>query len=262
MNVTTLTLPELEHLLEEYPWFTLARKEYVRRQGKMGEDALRRAAAEAGMYLMSRSEFLDELQGKSRSVRRKESVPAEQPDAGTRQRAAVQPAESQTAEAVPAVQDTAQDAVIDSAEAGPAAQEEPAPVETVDDIIDPVIEKPARSEEEKPKYYVVNGDYFDKEDYRELEQEGLAFDTSALVFNPIASAISAMEDAPAPAVQPKVEVREDNDDSFITETLAKIYLEQEFYQRAIDIYEKLILLYPKKSAYFATLIEQAKNIKQ
>ncbi len=241
MNVTTLTLPELEHLLEEYPWFTLARKEYVRRQGKMGEDALRRAAAEAGLYLLSRSEFIDELQGKSRMARSQEHIPAPAPKA-----------EETVVSQVPEQPDS------------PAAdvKTEPAAAKTIEDIIDPVIEKPAAGETDKPKFYVVNGDYFDKEDYRELEQEGLAFDTSSLVFNPIASALSAMEENPVTTVSVKSVPEEVNDDAFITETLAKIYLEQEFYQRAIDIYEKLILLYPKKSAYFATLIEQAKNIKQ
>ena len=209
MQVQTLTISELEHLLEEYPWFTLARKEYVRRRGDMGEDALRQAAAEAGLFLLSRSGFMDELKGRSANVRHQEVRTA-----------------ATIAEVVPA------------------------------------IEKTADKAEEKPKYYVVNGDYFDKDDYRELEKEGLAFDTSALVFNPIASAISSMEEMPAAVLSQADCNCGDEDDSFCTETLAKIYLEQEFYQRAIDIYEKLILLYPKKSAYFATLIEQAKNIKQ
>jgi len=48
------------------------------------------------------------------------------------------------------------------------------------------------------------------------------------------------------------------DDNFMTETLAKIYADQSLYQLAIDAYEKLILLYPKKSDYFASLIQDLK----
>ena len=49
------------------------------------------------------------------------------------------------------------------------------------------------------------------------------------------------------------------DEDFYTETLGKIYAEQGFSQRALEVYEKLILLYPEKSAYFAALIEEIKK---
>ena len=56
----------------------------------------------------------------------------------------------------------------------------------------------------------------------------------------------------------KVSLKDVGDDNFMTETLAKIYVDQSLYQLAIKAYEKLILLYPKKSDYFAPLIQELK----
>jgi hypothetical protein len=53
------------------------------------------------------------------------------------------------------------------------------------------------------------------------------------------------------------------DNSYLmTETLARVYLEQKKYQRAIQAYEILILKYPEKSSFFADRISDIKILQQ
>ena len=48
----------------------------------------------------------------------------------------------------------------------------------------------------------------------------------------------------------------------MTETLARIYLEQKKYKKAIQAYEILILKYPEKSIFFANRIKDIKDLQQ
>ena len=47
-----------------------------------------------------------------------------------------------------------------------------------------------------------------------------------------------------------------NEEEFVSEQLAEIYAQQGLFDQAKETYRKLSLLYPKKSIYFAELIEK------
>ena len=63
------------------------------------------------------------------------------------------------------------------------------------------------------------------------------------------------------------EIHEDNEstelikESLVTETLAKLYVEQENYEKAIQTYKILILKFPEKNSYFASAIKKLKKLK-
>ena len=66
------------------------------------------------------------------------------------------------------------------------------------------------------------------------------------------------KDATVIAIEP---IAEDNS-YLMTETLARVYLEQKKYSKAIQAYEILILKYPEKSSFFADRISDIKILQQ
>lgn len=144
--------------------------------------------------------------------------------------------------------------------------------------------------------YVVGGDYFSKADIDSLEnkQENISLNylkgaggatsggsatsgSAAMQGSGATSGSAAMQgsgtDAEGSATpgsgavaeggaiakdESSGEISLEIDSPLCTETLASIYAQQGYYQQAIEIYSKLCLLYPEKSAYFATLVKEVK----
>jgi hypothetical protein len=71
----------------------------------------------------------------------------------------------------------------------------------------------------------------------------------------------ASTSTPSPVLEEDLVRRPSNDTTLMTETLAKVYLEQKKYDRAIQAYEILILKNPEKSSLFADRIEDIRQLK-
>jgi tetratricopeptide (TPR) repeat protein len=120
----------------------------------------------------------------------------------------------------------------------------------VEELIKAYISETVQVEEssaaEKRKTYAGVGDYFSQEDYDKVRK------SDDNVFSRYAA--KARQD------KPENEVTSTEDLGFYTETLAQIYAEQGYFEQAKHIYSKLILAYPEKSAYFATLIQKMNEL--
>ena len=107
-------------------------------------------------------------------------------------------------------------------------------------------EKKDRETPEKRKVYAGVGDYFSQDDYDQVRS------SDDNVFSRYA--------AKARREKPEQSEGTSEDLGLYTETLAQIYAEQGYYDQAKYIYSKLILAYPEKSAYFASLIQKIEEL--
>ena len=105
-------------------------------------------------------------------------------------------------------------------------------------IIEPLQTVFPRDQEEKKKVISIIDNFIEKED--SLVPKRAEF------FSPSKAAKASLED----------------NDSVVTETLASIYAAQGNINKAISTYNKLSLLHPEKSSYFAALIEKLKSEKK
>ena len=123
----------------------------------------------------------------------------------------------------------------------------------------------------RPRVIVAGGDFFSKEDLKSIDpEEDMEIKLkSSPFYRPAADPIAEEKEkqaSPKPKEKRGSLLKEDgsvnfDDLAFCTETLGHIYAQQGFYDKAIDVFSKLILLYPQKSAYFAALVnEMKKNI--
>ncbi len=224
-DLGTLSLGDLMEVIKEYPWFGAARKELcARMSGIGGNDWGTVQYADAAMYIPSReliAEMVLAAPADGSAVRDaaaviKEYIAPSAP-AGSAMAAGTRAAAPAAASAGPR---TAAPAAASAGEVGASA---------------------ASGQVYRRTVVPVGGDFFSKEEYASVTRE------SDKVFSRFKAARSEADEEGK---------WKDPELGFCTETLGRIYAEQGYFDEAKKIYSRLMLRYPEKSAYFASLIRK------
>lgn len=112
---------------------------------------------------------------------------------------------------------------------------------------------------------IIEKEYEDKQDATEMRGQNLIDSfiekSSSEVFARELSELNLEKDMSQEQSNTELESQDSYlDDSFFTESLAKIYIKQGKYHKAIEIIKKLSLNYPKKSIYFAEQIKELEEL--
>ena len=263
----------IERSIERYPWYSLAYVELFKRMAPMGDEHKNAALNKAAAKVFSRKKLFEftiqkesthnpietsithPVSDKSEELKKvveveteKENVCADDKEISGEEKEEIDATEKDN----PQVET---DTVVINPTTIVPQDEEIQLIEQEEDEISFVIDEETTQEEQKPKIIVVGGDYFGRDDF-----ESIKLDDSKPLDKFIAERPSLVKQNPLPETKVSSEEFIEFDDTvFYTETLAKIYTEQGFYKRAIDVYAKLILLYPEKSSYFASLVQELKT---
>ncbi len=238
-DLRSLTMEELAEVINIYPWFGGARKELCVRMAKVGGNGWGKTQySDAAMYVASRtlvSDIVRSAREEDYSDRDVEHLIKEyiRPDSAA-VRQAREP-EASFAEPSPSLAEPVEAAgrmepvvrpgspAIEAAEGGRTSSSQ-----------DP-------SAAYRRTVRVAGGDFFSPEQYAAVRKD------EDNVFSSFRS--ERCDD-------PEGRRWEDPEFGFCTETLAAIYADQGYFVEAKKIYSRLILRYPEKSAYFASLIEK------
>jgi len=225
LDLRSLTMDELTKVINLYPWFGGARKELCARMAKVGGSEWGRTQySDAAMYVASRTLISDIM----RTTRREDYSDKDverlikdyiKPDAGA----------------------ICQSGGEDDQAGKPQAPQDPPAKERGGEVSGYPSQPPVARDR---KLHVAGGDFFSPEQYAAVRKDEDG------VFSNFRTERSD---------DPEGRRWEDPGFGFCTETLAAIYADQGYFAEAKKIYPRLILRYPEKSAYFASLIEKLRQ---
>ena|SRR5574344_649318 len=241
-NIEQFTPEQLEGIITEFPWFSYAREILLLKLAAISREIFDTELRHSAVFVPSRQRLYDKV----RQIIPADEKPKEEP-------VETQPTEEQPAEV--------QSDKIQPVEVIDIEQED-----RIEDVKAAAAEAIAEAKKERAgspvvttiKYIPVGGDYFSREDFEQLEREdgGLPSEAAHL-----ATGSSVRDSNVSSVIGPDGKVNFE-DPEFYTETLGQVYAQQGYYEQAIEVFSKLILLYPQKSAYFAALVKETERAKK
>lgn len=245
-------------MVSKYPWFSYAREVLLRKLVDVEPECLENNYRENLIFFPRREMILLSCRGIAAAARRRMEAPApvkglldvvpdnvDEGDIFEIDFSRIQEEAENYASTVGAADD-----VVVEIDEEVAADEIHDSFSTTQETV--VTKRTAADEGGQPcKIVVVGGDYFSKEDFAQLDESEKVAEIR----------LGAPADNVDRDISGTVAGNATDFDSmdFVTETLAAIYADQGYYDKAIEVYAKLILLYPEKSAYFASLVNEIKS---
>ncbi len=271
-DLKELDIYKLEEIIQRYPWYVNARVALLDKLARMGREYFESGVRASFIYLPNRKVILRRIMAEIPSLdpsADKSVVPAAHITptidevAVVKEELEINERETILSETSEVESDLADRFEIAEKEKTELPTDKPeferndireSETEEIDFniVMEEIRRTPDENRRPKPgvsKPYILGGDYFSSEDFKELER----------------GKVNLVEDKQVDFKYTEFrEERESNADSVFrdiglyTETLAQIYAQQGYYQQAIEVYSKLSLLYPEKSAYFASLVQEIK----
>ena len=285
-DIKHFTPEQLETIITEYPWFSYAREVLLLKLAAISREIFDTELRHSAVFLPSRQRLYDKVrqivpadeqpQEEVKDVPAKEKVEEqvveerveEQIEEKVVEEKVEEPVEEKVVEEK--VEEPIEEKVFEERSEAPVEKQ---PVEVIDveeerieDVKAAAAEAIAEAKKERAgssvvttiKYIPVGGDYFSREDFEQLEREdgGLPSEAAHLATGSFADNYGYYS-----VIGPDGKVNFE-DPEFYTETLGQVYAQQGYYEQAIEVFSKLILLYPQKSAYFAALVKETELAKK
>ncbi len=239
-SLDTESLYELKNLLERYPYFQTARILYLKNLFLLHDPSFQDELRKGALFVADLSVLFYAIEGEHFKIKQHAETADNTPVVGAEDRtldlidrflsdtcgATTDNLLPLPAEAVDYTSVLAEGLSTEKTESAPLRGQE---------LIDSFIEKDSKEEVKKEEQRLADA----------WSQEMLALEESG-------EEASEKEDEQehTDAEQPEPE----DEENYFTETLAKIYVKQQRYDKALEIIKKLNLKYPKKNTYFADQI--------
>ena len=216
------SLRELREMLVRYPYFQTARLLYLKNLYALGDASFKSELQKSALYIADLSVLFYFIEKERLAVR---------------QHAEEHPKDVGEASRTDRTLDLIDRFLSDMPEQ--LGDELPLPAETNVDYVSVLMREEEEAEDVTPLKGQELIDRFIKQSHEEEEQCSQATQEEEAGIDMEAEQPEETEEEP------------ESDEQYFTETLAKIYVKQHRYEKALEIIKKLNLKYPKKNAYFA-----------